>query len=139
MVAEQVCSCSIFFWNVLRQNVFLRPFERFTVKTMAYSIMVVRQILVLFVLVRIQVGQQATRGFSCGFCFFRRRGELTQPNRQKNKTSPMLIWLVTWVIQCASAITSGEASYFHSLSMTDNGNFLPETASLTYSFTIGRF
>ena len=33
------------------------------------SIMVVRQILVLFVLVRIQVGQQVTRNASCGFCF----------------------------------------------------------------------
>ena len=33
------------------------------------SIMVVRQILVLFVLVRIQVGQQVTRSSSCGFCF----------------------------------------------------------------------
>lgn len=55
--SKQVCASSIFFWNVLMQNVFLRPFGRFTVKTMAYSIMVVRQILVLFVLVRIQVGQ----------------------------------------------------------------------------------
>ena len=38
--------------------------------------MVVRQILVLFVEVRILVGQQETRNASCGFCFIRYRSEI---------------------------------------------------------------
>ena len=53
-----------FFWNILGETLFLHSF--LTGGRLPDSIMVVRQILVLFVLVRIQVGQQVALSFAEG-------------------------------------------------------------------------
>jgi hypothetical protein len=67
-----------FFWSMVIQPLFLHSFLKVgrEAKRLAggkvglpHSIMAVRQILVLFVEVRILVGQQVTRNESCGFCF----------------------------------------------------------------------
>jgi hypothetical protein len=55
------------FWNILCETLNLHSFQK---DGLPDSIMVVRQILVLFVLVRIQVGQQRPRT-TCGVFAFR--------------------------------------------------------------------
>ena len=52
------------FWNILLHGLFLHP-----IKGLAYCVMVAQQILVLYVLVRIQVGQQKSRKFFPAFLF----------------------------------------------------------------------